>query len=261
MNECVIYLYRDPKGNIPRYVGVGKTDVRARFHLKKNAKTNRLLKNMIEKRKSEGYIVEPIITYLGHDDFEKAKLVEIEEIAKYGREDLGLGTLFNHTDGGDGASGTIVSLVSKAKRSASMKIAHTDPLKKSRMSEGQKEASARPEVKLKRSLAQQTAQHRPEVRAKQLASVKASETDERRLQRSKTAKIVQNRPEVKAKKSASLKISAANPELRARRGASIKAANTPEVRAKRSASMKATLARKKLLLNYMFNQRELVDQA
>lgn len=259
MNECVVYLYRDPKGNIPRYVGVGKTDVRARFHLKKNAKTNILLKNMIEKRKSEGYMVEPIITYLGHDDFEKAKLVEIEEIAKYGREDLGLGTLFNHTDGGDGASNTIVSIETRAKRSASMKIAHADPLKKSRMSEGQKEASARPEVKLKRSLAQRSAQQRPEVRAKQLISVQTSETEARRLQRSQTAKIVQNRPEVKAKKSAALKISASNPEISARRGASIKAANTLEVRAKRIATMRATLARKKLLLNHVLDQRKLAD--
>lgn len=261
MNECVVYLYRDPKGNIPRYVGIGTSDARARFHLKKNAKTNPQLKNMIEKRKAEGYRIEPTITYLGHNDFEVAKLIEIQEIAKYGREDLGKGTLFNKTDGGDG----LLNPSTETRRRMSQKAiqAHQDPLVKARMSKGQKEASSRPDVQVRRSEAQKRAQANPEVRAKQIASVKESETPERRAQRSATAKIIQNLPEVKAKKSASLKISAADPELRARRGASIKAANTPEVRARRSATMKATLARKKLLigaaLEQVPNQLKLAD--
>lgn len=264
MDGCVVYLYKDPKTDIPRYVGVGTSDARAKFHLKKNAKTNPQLKNMIEKRIAEGYIVQPVITYLGHNDFEAAKLIEINEIAKYGREDLGKGTLFNKTDGGDGGVGVIRSVETRRRISENTKAAHKDPAIAARRQIGQKEASARPDVKARRSQAQQLAQSDKTVRAKQLVSIKASESEERRAKRSEIAKIVQNRPDVKARKSASLKISANNPEIKARRSASIKAANTDEVRSKRSASMKATLARKKLLTRRtdgeVIDQLKLVDQ-
>jgi hypothetical protein len=42
-------------------------------------------------------------------------------ISYYGRKDLGLGCLRNHTDGGDGASGAVRSLITKKKLSEALK--------------------------------------------------------------------------------------------------------------------------------------------
>lgn len=94
------YLYRDPKDETPIYVGKG-SGMRAWSHSKKT--TNPHLKNLLNKRKIEGYIVEPII----HNEVDETTALEMEKfwIAFYGRADLGLGTLFNLTDGGEGTSG------------------------------------------------------------------------------------------------------------------------------------------------------------
>lgn len=119
------YLYRDPKTDVAIYVGKGRGS-RAFAHF--NARTR--LGNLLRKRVAEGFQVKPEITY--HRDEELAFFVEQESIRKYGRADMGAGTLFNLTDGGEGSSnpshetrrkialsliGTIQSPETKAKRS------------------------------------------------------------------------------------------------------------------------------------------------
>jgi len=52
-------------------------------------------------------------------NFEEIKLKETEFIRMYGREDLGLGTLINLSDGGEGISGYVMSETTKAKKSGS----------------------------------------------------------------------------------------------------------------------------------------------
>src|SRR6187402_769400 len=54
--------------------------------------------------KKAGYEVEVL---LQSDDYEFIKQKEIEFVALYGRKNLGLGTLCNLTDGGDGTLGAI----------------------------------------------------------------------------------------------------------------------------------------------------------
>ena len=108
------YLYLDPKDNTPRYVGKGKED-RAYSHLNLRKRTK--LRNMLKKRIKEGYNPQPIITY--HKNEKTALAMEIFWIAVYGREDLGLGTLFNLTDGGEGTTGRKVSKDERHRKSIS----------------------------------------------------------------------------------------------------------------------------------------------
>jgi hypothetical protein len=90
------YLYRDPKEHKPIYVGKGQKK-RAWSHFTKTA--NLHLKRLIAKRLNEGHTIEPIINY--EVDESTAFHMEMFWIDFYGREDLGTGTLFNLTDGGD----------------------------------------------------------------------------------------------------------------------------------------------------------------
>lgn len=95
------YIYYDPaKGYEPFYVGKGK-DNRAWDHLRLDKKSYFVnkLKSMIERG------IQPIIGIYGGLDEEFAFFLEQELISKFGRRDLGTGTLCNQTDGGDGFSG------------------------------------------------------------------------------------------------------------------------------------------------------------
>lgn len=78
----------------PIYVGKGSR-ARAFDHLKAKTHTGYAL------RKYPHYVVQT-----WHDENEDAAFaLERQMIARYGRKDLGKGTLFNLTDGGDGVSG------------------------------------------------------------------------------------------------------------------------------------------------------------
>lgn len=96
------YLYRDPKDGTPRYVGWGSSLERPFYHLKRTH--NVQLGRMLKKRKSEGLNPRPEVVVCPIQTESYAKLLECCWIEKYGREDLGKGTLFNKTDGGDGVS-------------------------------------------------------------------------------------------------------------------------------------------------------------
>jgi len=95
---------------------------------RRNRKTR--ISNKLRKIYAEtGEWVLPLIIECQSDD--DAKLKEIELIALYGREDLGIGTLWNLTDGGDGTVGLRVSEATKQK----IKAAFQDPLVKAKHSE------------------------------------------------------------------------------------------------------------------------------
>jgi hypothetical protein len=92
------YLYRDPsRDNEPIYVGKGKGQ-RAFTHLKRrdvHPFTQRL--QLMAKN-----AIKPVIEFLLKDcDEELVLLCEEEAIDKFGRKDLGKGTLLNLTDGGE----------------------------------------------------------------------------------------------------------------------------------------------------------------
>lgn len=111
------YLYIDPLKNEPIYVGKGKGD-RAFQHLVRTH--NKHFSARLKIIKSNG--LEPIIKFLATNiDEELALLVETEAIMKYGRRDLGTGTLLNFTNGGEGTHGHIHTQETRLKMSLSHK--------------------------------------------------------------------------------------------------------------------------------------------
>lgn len=115
MTKFYTYLYSDPsRNNEPIYVGKGQAK-RAWDHLKR--KDHCEFVHRLQKMLREG--VQPLITFFCKDvDNELACLVEMEAVAKFGRKNLGLGTLLNLTDGGDeGTPGVVVSEETRQKLS------------------------------------------------------------------------------------------------------------------------------------------------
>ena len=105
MNNSIFYtyLYKDPKTDVPLYVGKGQ-DYRAFSHFK----SKHHLGNLLRKRNREGYVCDPI--FLHKDCTENQSFAfEIFWIAVFGRQDLDKGTLLNRTNGGEGPSGIIWS--------------------------------------------------------------------------------------------------------------------------------------------------------
>lgn len=91
------YVYRDPLTQIPFLVGKG-TKKRAWDHLKRKDKHPATYK--IQKLLREGHL--PLIEIIPAINEEHAFFLEECLISVIGRKDLGLGPLYNLTDGGDG---------------------------------------------------------------------------------------------------------------------------------------------------------------
>lgn len=127
MDFCT-YIYFDPKTGDAIYVGQGKKD-RPLQHLKSS--NNKRFFNTLQKRLREGFDCTPTIILCPTK--KQAAALEIFWIAVFGRVDTNTGTLFNHTDGGDGGQLGRV----------------TTPEIIANISAGTKAAMARPEVRAK----------------------------------------------------------------------------------------------------------------
>jgi hypothetical protein len=88
----VVYRHIRLDKNEPFYIGIGKTEKRAYSKHSRNRYWNHITKNT-------EYKVQILFDDLSWD---MAVEKEIELIQTYGRKDLGLGTLVNLTDGGEG---------------------------------------------------------------------------------------------------------------------------------------------------------------
>ena len=98
--EFYTYIYYDPlRNNIPIYVGKGCKE-RAWIHLSKT-KINIQFRNRLRTLKK--YNIKPIIGIYAGLDEEFSLFLEEELISKFGRRDLGTGSLYNLSTGGDGA--------------------------------------------------------------------------------------------------------------------------------------------------------------
>ena len=116
MNKYYVYIYIDPRNNLPFYVGKGYNK-RWKYHLNLNNKYyNLYLRNKIKSIRQKGY--EPIVEKIKKNLSDK-KAIELEKILikLYGRKDNNTGTLVNYTDGGDGSEGRICNLNTRRKMS------------------------------------------------------------------------------------------------------------------------------------------------
>lgn len=105
------YLYRHIRldKDVPFYIGIGidSSYFRANSKKSRNDHWNKIVNKT-------DYEVEILFE---HDDYDFIKEKEIEFIALHGRSDLGLGTLCNLTNGGDGCLGLVHSDEAKLKMS------------------------------------------------------------------------------------------------------------------------------------------------
>jgi len=105
MEHFYTYIISDPsRNNEAFYVGKGKNE-RAWSHLSR--KDKHPLTHRFNKMRQNG--ITPNISLYSELDEELAFFLEEELIAKFGRKDLGTGTLLNMTNGGDGGAGYVVS--------------------------------------------------------------------------------------------------------------------------------------------------------
>jgi len=111
-----VYIYRDPTNGQPFYVGKGKGPRFSR-HLKRQDKHP--LTQKIEKLRSLSE--EPKIEVIEKPSEGFALRAEEFLIVYFGRKDLGLGTLLNLTNGGEGSSGIRMSQATKDKLSLAFK--------------------------------------------------------------------------------------------------------------------------------------------
>ncbi len=115
-----IYLYRDPrrgKTRRPIYVGKGSTKRRRADQHWKQGANNPILRGTLSKIKRAG--LEPIIEIIAWFDYEAdAFRLEMALIKKYGRKNLGTGSLTNLTDGGEGIIGATLSETTRKRMSA-----------------------------------------------------------------------------------------------------------------------------------------------
>jgi hypothetical protein len=140
MTQFYAYIYRDPSRNFqPIYVGKGQGK-RSHSHLnnrdKPHKKENKSFMGRLRKMKEIG--IEPVIQIFNCESEELAHLFEEEAIDKYGRIDLGKGSLFNHTNGGEGTSGRIASVETRQKMSIARKGKSPSPETRQKLSDANK---------------------------------------------------------------------------------------------------------------------------
>lgn len=138
------YVYIFYADQIPIYVGYGKgVRWKDHFSMSTNVRLNRYLAKHRENM--------PTI-FAENLSVEDAKAVEIELIAKFGRQDLKTGTLYNLTNGGDGTSGLKMT-----------------PEQKARVKSGVNKRWENPEQRKQHSIAMTKATNSTEFREKVLA--------------------------------------------------------------------------------------------
>lgn len=166
-NSFYVYTWTRPDTGEIFYVGKGRGD---RDVSRRNRGKHFL--NIIAKLERNGLspIIKRVAENLTEDD---AFSIERNEISRIGRRDLGLGSLVNMTDGGDGSSGYIPTEEAKAKLSASLRKLFEDPVQRKKRSDANIRRYEDPAERERTSAANRKAHaENPERRVRQSASLK-----------------------------------------------------------------------------------------
>ena len=239
-----VYVYRDPrplKKNQPVYVGKGTGD-RDISHWSKGSH-NKPFQDFISHLKQRGFVAlcERVFeTEVEAEAFAK----EIELIALYGRRNTGAGTLFNLTDGGEGASGTIRTDAHKA-MDRKITTEHWQQAEyRKKVIEAQKAVQGTLEARAMKSENSAAAWTNPEVRQKRQTGIKRSRsTDVSKAKTSAQSKAQWSDPEYAAKQTANNQEIANRAEVKAAKAAAAKALwADPEWKAKMMAARKKKVA-------------------
>jgi hypothetical protein len=190
------YVYTYFIDGTPEYVGKGtnnKDNPRclAHFSISKNRWGNHLRSSLAKEKLIDVRIA--FVSDLEPEAFQE----ECRLISSFGRRDLGTGSLYNLTAGGEGASGHIKSPETRAKLSEAQKrkkgTSNRTPEQKAKMSEGQRNMLLETKAKMIAKISEAQSKWTPETRAKISAKI------------SEAAKGRTHSLETKAKMSASRK--------------------------------------------------------
>ena len=219
-----VYVYRDPrplKANQPVYVGKGSGD-RDLSHWSKGSH-NKPFQDFISHLKLRGHVA-LCERVLQTEDEAEAFAKEVELIALYGRRNLGTGTLFNLTDGGEGGSGTVRTAAHKAVDSRFSTEHWQDPMYRAKVIASQTAAQGTPEARAAKSIASAEAWTDPEVRVKRQQGIKqARSTDASKAKTSAQAKAQWGNPEYAAKQTANNQEIANRADVKAAKAVAAKA--------------------------------------
>ena len=171
-----VYRYIRLDNNTVFYIGIGSDNRYNRANEKKSRSLH--WKNIVKKTDYEVEIL------FEHEDYNFIKEKEVEFISLYGRNDLGLGTLCNKTNGGDGCLGLIHTDEAKLKMSIPNKGKIISEEQKKKVSEFHKGKVLTDEHKLKISLAHKgkkqkphTEEHKQKIKDKMLRGQDNSSTN------------------------------------------------------------------------------------
>lgn len=229
-----VYVYRDPrpsKSNQPVYVGKG-TGTRDLSHWSRGSH-NKPFQDFISHLKQRGFVSAPERVFETANEVE-AFIKEVELIALYGRRNTKTGTLFNLTDGGEGASGAVRTEAHRA-MDRGFSLEHwQDPQYRAKVVAGQQAVQGTLEARVSKAEASTATWQKPEVRKSRMIGIaKGRGTEASKAKTSEQAKAqwadpayaamqtannkeLANRPEVKAAKSAAIKAKWADPVWKAK---------------------------------------------
>jgi hypothetical protein len=219
-----VYVYRDPrptKNNQPVYVGKGTGD-RDLSHWSRGSH-NKPFQDFIAHLKVRSLIALCERVFETENESE-AFAKEIELIALYGRRDRKLGSLFNLTDGGEGASGAVRSDADKRITQFHAAKNWKDSIYQEKVAAGQRRVQGTPEARANKSTASTEAWAKPEVRQKRQEGIKhARSTEVSKAKTSAQAKAQWSDPEYAAKQTANNQEIANRAEVKAAKAVAAKA--------------------------------------
>ncbi|MES2030839.1 MAG: hypothetical protein V4477_16790 [Pseudomonadota bacterium] len=222
-----VYVYRDASGSDPVYVGKGTEDKRgpcsrALFHWR-HASRNKFFQAHLRSLRKAG--LAPVIEIVGrfHSE-EQAFDCEVSTIAGFGRRDLGLGSLLNLSDGGEGPVGFRHTREAREKIGVASKAMHSDPILSANRAAKISAALSKPEVKAVRSQIMKEVHARPGDKDRRAAAQRLTfSTKEHKKRRSEATKESFRRAETRAAHSSALRKHWAKDGAKADQSAAMKA--------------------------------------